>query len=168
MNYLLHPLTLVTFSPLVGVLILLFLKQEQKTLARWVALITSLVTFAISLVVLVQFNPQNPDLQMVINVPWIQVADWSISYAMGIDGISILLVLLTTFLMPISILSTWTAVEDRVKDFMIFFLLLEVGMVGVFLGPGFVLVLYLLGIYSCSHVFPDRYLGWRPAHVCRD
>jgi NADH-quinone oxidoreductase subunit M len=133
MNYLLHPLTLVTFSPLVGVLILLFLKQEQKTLARWVALITSLVTFAISLVVLVQFNPQNPDLQMVINVPWIQVADWSISYAMGIDGISILLVLLTTFLMPIAILSTWTAVEDRVKDFMIFFLLLEVGMVGVFL-----------------------------------
>lgn len=133
MNFLLHPLTLVTFSPLIGVLILLFLKQDQKNLARWVALITSLVTFAISVVVLVQFDAQNPDLQMVINLPWINVADWSISYALGIDGISILLVMLTTFLTPLAILSTWTAVEDRVKDFMIFFLLLEVGMVGVFL-----------------------------------
>jgi len=72
-------------------------------------------------------------LQMVINLPWIQVAGWNIAFHMGVDGLSILLLLLTTFLTPISILSTWTAVEDRVKDFMIFFLLLEVGMVGVFL-----------------------------------
>jgi NADH-quinone oxidoreductase subunit M len=61
------------------------------------------------------------------------VAGWNIQYYLGIDGLSILLVLLTTFLTPIAILSTWTAVEDRVKDFMIFFLLLEVGMLGVFL-----------------------------------
>jgi NADH-quinone oxidoreductase subunit M len=83
--------------------------------------------------VLVLFNPENPDLQLVIDIPWIQVAGWEISYLMGIDGVSILLVLLTTFLTPISILSTWTAVEERVKEFMIFFLMLEVGMVGVFL-----------------------------------
>jgi NADH-quinone oxidoreductase subunit M len=70
---------------------------------------------------------------MVINLPWIQVAGWNIAYHMGVDGLSILLLLLTTFLTPISILSTWTAVEERVKDFMVFFLLLEVGMVGVFL-----------------------------------
>jgi len=130
---LLHPLTLVTFSPLLGVLVLLFLKPEQKNLQRWVALITSLVTFVISIAVLAQFDASNPDLQMVIDAPWIQVAGWNISYAMGVDGLSILLVLLTAFLTPISILSTWTAVEDRVKDFMIFFLLLEVGMTGVFL-----------------------------------
>jgi len=133
MNYLLHPLTLVTFFPLVGVLILLFLKEEQRTAARWVALVTSLITFGIALAVLVQFDPQNPDLQMLINIPWIQVAGWNITYAMGVDGLSILLLLLTALLTPISILSTWTAVQDRVKDFMIFFLLLEVGMVGVFL-----------------------------------
>ena len=60
----------------------------------------------------------DPQLQMVVNLPWIQVADWSISYYLGIDGLSILLVLLTTFLAPLAILSTWTAVEDRVKDFM--------------------------------------------------
>ncbi len=133
LNNLLQPLTLVTFFPLVGVLIILFLKQEQKNAARWVALITSLITFGLSLVVLAYFNPSYPDLQEVINLPWIPIAQWEIRYYLGVDGLSILLLLLTTLLTPISILSTWTAVEDRVKDFMLFFLLLEVGMVGVFL-----------------------------------
>jgi NADH-quinone oxidoreductase subunit M len=133
MNYLLHPLTLVTFFPLVGVLVMLFLRAEQKNTARWVALIISLITFGISIAVLLQFNPQDPNLQLVVNLPWIQVANWNISFHLGVDGLSILLLLLTTFLTPISILSTWTAVEERVKDFMLFFLLLEVGMVGVFL-----------------------------------
>lgn len=133
MNNLLHPLTLVTFFPLVGVLVLLFLRGGQKDTARWVALITSLVTFGISIAVLAQFDRSNPDLQLVVNLPWIPVAGWKISYYLGVDGLSILLLLLTTLLTPISILSTWTAVEDRVRDFMIFFLLLEVGMVGVFL-----------------------------------
>jgi NADH-quinone oxidoreductase subunit M len=133
MNPVLHSLTLVTFFPLLGVLVLLFLKPEQKMVARWTALITSLINFGISLWVLNQFNASDPELQMVINLPWIQVAGWNISYHLGIDGLSILLVLLTAFLTPISILSTWTAVEDKVKDFMIFFLMLEVGMTGVFL-----------------------------------
>jgi len=101
MNFLVYPLTLVTFFPLLGILVLLFLKPEQKTTARWVALITSLITFAISVGVLVQFDPANPDLQMVVNLPWIQVAGWNISYFLGVDGLSILLLLLTTFLTPI-------------------------------------------------------------------
>jgi len=133
MDFLLNPLTLVTFFPLLGVLVILFINRENKTVIRWVALITSLITFGISLWVLVLFKPADPDLQMVIDIPWIEVAGWEISFLMGIDGISILLVLLTTFLTPISILSTWTAIEERVKEFMIFFLMLEVGMVGVFL-----------------------------------
>jgi len=133
MNFFLHPLTLVTFFPLVGILVLLFLNSEQKNAIRWIALITSLLTFGISIAMLVQFDTANPDLQMEINIPWIQVGGWNIAFQMGVDGLSILLVLLTTFLTPISILSTWTAVEERVKEFMIFFLLLEVGMVGVFL-----------------------------------
>ena len=133
MDLLLHPLTLVTFFPLVGVVVLLFLDAGNKNAARWTALITSLITFGISLWVLVQFDASNPGLQMVVNLPWIQVAGWNISYHMAIDGLSILLVLLTTFLTPISILSTWSAIEERVKEFMLFFMLLEVGMVGVFL-----------------------------------
>jgi NADH-quinone oxidoreductase subunit M len=133
LNTLFQPLILVTFFPLVGVLVLLFLRQEQKNLIRWVALVTSLITFAISLAVLAYFNPAVAGLQEVVDIPWIPIAGWEIHFYLGVDGLSILLVLLTTFLTPISILSTWTAVEDRVKDFMLFFLLLEVGMVGVFL-----------------------------------
>lgn len=133
MDLIFHPLTLVTFFPLLGVLILLFVNGEQKNLVRWIALVTSLVTFLISLFVLAQFHAANPEIQLEIKRSWIQVAGWDISYHLGVDGLSILLLLLTTFLTPISILSTWTAIEERVKEFMIFFLLLEVGMVGVFL-----------------------------------
>jgi len=133
MNFLLEPLNLVTFFPLVGILVILFINREQKNTIRWVALITSVITFGISIWVLIMYDKTDPNLQMVINIPWINVADWTISYLMGIDGISILLVLLTTLLTPLAILSTWKAIEERVKEFMIFFLLLEVGMVGVFL-----------------------------------
>ncbi|MEX2161840.1 MAG: NADH-quinone oxidoreductase subunit M [Anaerolineales bacterium] len=132
MDFILQPLNLVTFFPLLGVLALLFLKERQD-LSRWIALVASLITFGISIWVLGLFNASDPNLQLVIDRNWIQVAGWNIKYAMGVDGLSILLVLLTTFLAPISILSTWKAVEDRVRDFMVFFLLLEVGMIGVFL-----------------------------------
>ena len=133
MNFFLQPLTLLTFFPLVGVLVLLFIPSDRKSALRWTALGTTLVTFVISLWVLRQFNASNVNLQLVAQYDWITVAGWNIQYYLGLDGLSILLVLLTGFLTPISILSTWTAVEERVKDFMIFFLLLEVGMMGVFL-----------------------------------
>ena len=126
-------LTLLTFFPLVGVLVLLFIPGEKKSALRWTSLLTSLAVFVISLVVLAQFKASDVNLQLVDRADWITVAGWNIQYYLGLDGLSILLVLLTAFLTPISILSTWTAVEDRVKDFMIFFLLLEVGMMGVFL-----------------------------------
>jgi NADH-quinone oxidoreductase subunit M len=133
MEFLLQPLTLLTFFPLLGILVLLFTNSETKNTIRWIAFGTSLVTFAISLWVLTMFNASNVDLQLVAKYDWITVAGWNIQYHLGLDGLSILLVLLTSFLTPISILSTWTAVEDRVKEFMIYFLLLEVGMMGVFL-----------------------------------
>ncbi len=133
MMFILQPLTLVTFFPLLGVLVLIFLKSEWKEALRWTALVTSLITFGISLWVLAQFTASDPDLQLVARYDWITIAGWNIQYFLGVDGLSILLLLLTTFLTPLSILSTWTAVEDRVKEFMLFFLLLEIGMVGVFL-----------------------------------
>jgi NADH-quinone oxidoreductase subunit M len=126
-------LTLVTFTPLVGAVIVLLLPRERPNLIRWFALAVSLVTFGLSLVMLGMFDPSNPDLQLVERVTWIQIGSWTIDYHLGVDGLSILLVLLTTLLVPISILSTWTAVEERVKDFMAFFLLLAMGMLGVFL-----------------------------------
>jgi NADH-quinone oxidoreductase subunit M len=125
-------LTLVTFFPIVGLGAILLIPRERKNAIRWTALITSVITFVISIVLLAQYDPNDPELQFVIRETWIRIANWNIEYHLGVDGLSILLVLLTTFLTPISILSTWTAVEERVKEFMAFFLLLEVGMVGVF------------------------------------
>ena len=133
MPYLFATLTVVTFFPLLGVLALLFVRPEQKNTLRWVALVTSLLTFGLSLVMLAQFNAREPGLQLVVRAPWIQIGQtWDIEYHLGVDGLSVLLILLTTLLTPISIASTWQAIEERVKEFMIFFLLLEVGMVGVF------------------------------------
>ncbi len=128
-----HPLNAVTFFPLVGVLILLFLPREQVKAIRWVAFLTSLVTLGLSLWVLVLFDPANPNLQLVYDSPWFTVAGLEVRYIMGVDGLSILLLLLTTGLTALALLSTWSAIQERVKEFMIFFLLLEVGMVGVFL-----------------------------------
>ncbi len=139
MNFGIHPLLLVTFSPLVGVLVILFLKSQQKKAIRWTALATALVTFAISLWVLAQFQPGTADMQLELRVPWLRLDGLAIDFYMGVDGLSILMVLLTALLTPIAILSTWSAVEDRVKGFMIFFLLLEVGMTGVFLALDLVL-----------------------------
>jgi len=133
MQYLFATLTTVTFFPLLGVLVLLFIRPEQKNTLRWVALITSLITFGLSLIMLTQFNASDPGLQLVVRAPWIQIgSDWRIEFHMAVDGLSVLLILLTTFLTPLSIASTWEAIEERVKEFMIFFLLLEVGMTGVF------------------------------------
>jgi NADH-quinone oxidoreductase subunit M len=137
MEFLLQPLTLLTFFPLVGVLVILLMNEEQKIAIRWTALVTSLITLVISLWVLQSFYAAEAGdagaLHLEAKYAWITVAGWNIYYYLAVDGLSILLVLLTAFLTPISLLSTWTAVEERVKEFMIFFLLLEVGMMGVFL-----------------------------------
>ncbi len=134
-----YTLILLTFSPLVGFLVLLFLKEEQKTALRWVALITSLVTFALSLWALAQFRMGEGGLQLVFDQPWFRLAGSQVTFAMGVDGLGVLMVLLTTFLTPLALLSTWSAVQERVKGFMIFFLLLETGMLGVFTAQDLVL-----------------------------
>ena len=126
-------LTLVTFFPLAGLVVILILPRNREEPIRRVALGTSLTTFALSLLILAGYQASNPDLQLAERVTWFSVADWTLEYFLAVDGLSLLLVLLTTLLTPISILSTWSAVEERVKEFMAFFLLLEVGMVGVFL-----------------------------------
>jgi len=126
-------LTGVIFLPALGVVAILFIPKERQNAIRITALLASALTFLLSLVMLSAFDRADPDLQLVVRLPWIRVVDWTLEYHLGIDGLSLLLVLLTTFLTPISILSTWSAVQERVKEFMAFFLLLEVGMLGVFL-----------------------------------
>ncbi len=134
-----NPLLLVTFFPLVGVLLILLLGKTGKTTVRWTALLTSLVTFGLSLWMLSMFNAADGGVQMEINLPWLTLGGNTVGFHLGVDGISILMVLLTAFLTPIAILSTWKAVEERVSGFMVFFLLLEMGMMGVFLSLDMVL-----------------------------
>ena len=139
MDPVINPLLLTTFFPLVGVVVILLLRSSQKAAVRWTALITSLITFGFSLGVLAFFDASNTSLQMVSRFTWLKISGMPIEFYLGVDGLSILMVLLTTFLTPIAILSTWTAVQERVKGFMAFFLLLEMGMLGVFLAQDLVL-----------------------------
>ncbi len=135
-----NPLILVTFFPLIGFVIVALMNPERKAAIRWVALVTSLVTFGISIWLLALFNPSDPNLQWTINLPWgAGGTGLVVGLGMGVDGLSLLMVLLTTLLTPISILSTWDAVQERVKGFMLFFLALETGMLGVFLATDLVL-----------------------------
>ena len=132
-------LSLITFLPLVGVLVILFVRGEEAVIAsnaRWTALWTSLIVFVISLVLWVKFDPANPGFQFVENVPWLP--EFGVSYKMGVDGISVLFVLLSTLLTPICILASWDSIQTRVREFMIAFLVLETMMVGMFSALDFV------------------------------
>ena len=139
MNLLTHPLFLLTFSPLLGVLVILLMREDHKTGIRWVAFISSLVSLALSIWVLILFNINNPGFQLTINQPWFVIGGLQISFYLSSDGLSLLMVLLTTFLTSLSILSTWEAINERVKGFMIVFLLMEASLLGVFLAMDLVL-----------------------------
>jgi NADH-quinone oxidoreductase subunit M len=135
-------LVLVTFFPLVGFAAILFMSDATpggRSAIRWTALLASLVTFALSLGVLAQFSPAVPDLQLVVRAQWLVIAGAPVSFFMGVDGLSILLLLLDTFLVPIALLSSWNSIQERVKGFSLWFLLLEIGMTGVFLAQDLVL-----------------------------
>ncbi|MDA8414426.1 MAG: NADH-quinone oxidoreductase subunit M [Desulfobacteraceae bacterium] len=125
-------LSLTTFLPILGVLLLLFIPKDSKGTLRNVALATTVVTFIVSLPIMFGFQ-SNAEFQFVENIPWISAGPFVMRYFVGIDGISLWLVILTTFIMPIAVLSTYTAVEEKVKEYMILLLLLETGMLGAFI-----------------------------------
>ncbi|HEY4689741.1 MAG TPA: NADH-quinone oxidoreductase subunit M [Anaerolineae bacterium] len=123
--------TIIAFFPLLGIVVLLFTRKEQEETIKRVAMIASSITFVLSLGLLFGgFDITQSGFQFEEKASWIPA--WNITYHVGVDGISILLVLLTTLLMPIAILSSWTAIHDRLKEYMIFMLLLETAMLGVF------------------------------------
>ncbi|SON54920.1 NADH-quinone oxidoreductase subunit M [Hartmannibacter diazotrophicus] len=125
-------LSIVTFLPLAGVFLILWNRANDEVAIRnikMVALTTTVFTFLVSLFVWGRFDPSNPGFQMVEDASW--MGDF-ISYRLGVDGISMLFVILTTFLMPFCILASWLSVQTRVKEYMIAFLVLETLMIGVF------------------------------------
>jgi NADH-quinone oxidoreductase subunit M len=124
-------LSVVTFLPLLGALFILFLRGDDNSTrrnAKFIALWTSVVTFALSLLIWIGFDPSTAEFQFVERAPWL---GGTITYHMGVDGISMLFVILNTFLMPICVLASWN-VEQRLKEYLISFLVLETLTTGVF------------------------------------
>jgi NADH-quinone oxidoreductase subunit M len=148
-------LTLTTFLPLTGVAVLLAWRRAPDGAARTVALVASVATFIVSLRVLGRFDGSVAGFQMVERAIWVRSP--RIEYLLGIDGVSLFLVLLTTFLMPIAILASWT-VEHRVRLYMAAMLVLETGMVGTFLA----LDLVLFFLFFEAILFPMYLIigGW--------
>ena len=122
-------LSLVVFTPLLGVLALLLVPGRNHRLIRWVALLASLVSFGFSLLLL-GYDIGGAEFQFVEDLPWIEA--FGMRYTLGVDGLSVVLVLLTTLLSAVSIFYSWEPIQTRVKEYYIALLLLMVGMLGVF------------------------------------
>ena len=138
MNVLNFPLlSLITFLPLLAALILPFIRREREGLIRGVSLLFTVLTFVVSLWLPVVFDFGNGEMQLVEKASWIEAM--GVSYHMGVDGISLWLVCLSTLLGALSVLCSWDSITDRVKEYYIFLLLLETGMIGVFLALDFFL-----------------------------
>ena len=128
-------LSLITYAPLVGVLAILVLRMTRPaedagaaSASRWIALATTLATLALSVLLVARFNPNDAGFQFLEETPWFA----GLYYRMGVDGISVLFVLLTAFLMPICIAASWKSIETRVPEYLMAFLLLETLVIGVF------------------------------------
>jgi NADH-quinone oxidoreductase subunit M len=137
-----HILSIILFTPLVGAIFLLFIPRENKDAIRWIANIFSFLGLVISLPLVPMFWAQRFDPQQfkfLEGAPNNWIPSIGAGYNLGIDGISFLLIMLTTLLGWISILSSWTAIETRVKEYYIWFLVLQTGMLGVFMALDFFL-----------------------------
>ncbi len=125
-------LSVTTFLPLVGALIVYLSRGDDeaaKRNSRWIALWTTLITFAVSVILVMRFDSSNPDFQFVEKANWLATG---ITYHMGVDGISLPLVILTTAVMPFCIIASWKAITLRVREYMMAFLILETLMIGTF------------------------------------
>src|SRR6201987_2650806 len=138
-----HILSIILFTPLVGALILLFVPKENKDAIRWIANLFALGGFLVSLPLVPMFWAQRFDathpFKFMEGAPNNWIPSIGAGYVIGIDGISFLLIMLTTLLGWISILSSWTAIENRVKEYYVWFLILQTGMLGVFMALDFFL-----------------------------
>jgi NADH-quinone oxidoreductase subunit M len=124
-------LTWIVFLPLLGCLIILLLGRTWLNAIRWTALLTALADFVLTVILFLRFDGANTDMQFVVG-PFNWISSFGVTFSLGVDGISILLVVLTPFLTAIAIASTWTSITEKVKGFMISMLLLQTGMLGVF------------------------------------
>src|SRR5207302_544538 len=132
-----HYLSLILFTPMIGAALLLLVPKENANAIRWIANIVALVGFVLSVPLWFWFNPSAADFQFIERAPWIPSV--GAEYFLGVDGLSTLLILLTTMMGSIAVLSSWTAITERVKEYYIFLLLLQTGMLGAFMSLDFLL-----------------------------
>src|SRR4030067_1548295 len=123
-------LTLITFLPIIGVFFVLSIDSKKQELVRITSLLVSIVVFFISLPLYFNCGANTYEMQFVQKLPWIP--SFGIHYYVGIDGVSLFLILLTTFITPLSILASWH-ITKSIKEYMIAMLVLETGMIGVFI-----------------------------------
>ena len=147
-----HLITYLLFVPLLGGILLLFIGNKKENLIRYFGLGVSIITFLISLVIYFNFDLNNPSFQFIHKFDWIQ--NLHISYVVGVDGLSLLLVLLTTFLTPLTLISSWSSIQKKVKEFTFFMLMLEIGMLGVFVS----LDLFLFYIFWEAMLIPMYFI----------
>jgi NADH-quinone oxidoreductase subunit M len=155
-----HYLSLILFTPLIGALVLLLVPKENQTAIRWVANVTATIGFLLSIPLWFWFNPQGGDFQFVERAAWIPSV--GADYFLGVDGLSTLLILLTTLMGCIAVLSSWNAITERVKEYYIFLLILQTGMLGAFMSLDFLLfflfwevmlvpMYFLIGIWGSAN-----------------
>src|SRR3954464_7039650 len=155
-----HYLSIILFTPLVGALLLLLVSKQNENAIRWIANATALVGFIISVPLWFWYNPQGPEFQFQERLPWIPSI--GAEYFIGVDGLSVLLILLTTMMGFIAILSSWNAITERVKEYYIFLLVLQSGMLGAFMALDFMLfflfwevmlvpMYFLIGIWGSAN-----------------
>ena len=145
-------LSVVVFLPLLGAMVLAGFPREHTNALRWGALVAMLVTFGMSLALYPLFDPALPGMQLNERAAWISSV--GIFYHIGVDGISLPLVLLTTFLSPIALLSAWHSITTKFKEFAMFMLLLETAMLGAFLA----LDLFLFFIFWEAMLIPMYFI----------
>ena len=144
-------LSFVAFFPLLGAILLMFIPKDKKGALYTISLAIAFITFAVSLLLYFNFDAKTADPQFVEKGAWL---GYGINYHLGIDGISLFLVLLTTFLMPIALLSSWSYIQERIKEYLIFMLVLETGIIGVFLA----LNLFLFYVFWEAMLIPMYFL----------
>jgi len=155
-----HYLSIILFTPLAGALVLLLVNKQNENAIRWIANLVALAGFVISVPLWFWYQPSGADFQFIERAPWIPSV--GAEYFLGVDGLSMLLILLTTMMGFIAILASWTAVTERVKEYYIFLLILQTGMLGAFMSLDFLLfflfwelmlvpMYFLIGIWGSSN-----------------
>jgi NADH-quinone oxidoreductase subunit M len=132
-----HLLTIILFTPLAGALVLLFVSRRQENAIRWIANVVACVGFLVSVPLWFRYDPAGASWQFTERAAWIPSI--GAEYFLGVDGFSILLILLTTLIGFIAVLSSWTAITERVKEYYVFMLVLQTGMLGAFVALDFLL-----------------------------